>query len=87
MHLCPFCQGTVNKTLPEFRLSPKRKALYEAIVNSGPDGILIPELMNTFYHDRKYASLRTAIYAIRQEIAPIRIVSKGNRYMIQLLEE
>lgn len=86
MHICPFCHSKTDAPPPCFQLSVKQKQVYEFILAGGPEGVTVQSIMDELYPGKSYVSLRTALYYIRRSIAPIQIVSKGQRYSIQLME-
>ncbi len=83
MNKCPYCQGYVTEPLPRFNLSEKRRRIFDDIVAGGPDGVSTIGLLDRYFPEREWTTLRTTIFAINEAIKPLRIVSSGGRYRIE----
>ena len=85
--LCPYCLHPMTEEKPiHTRLTGTQWPIYKAIVDAGPEGISIHEIMEKFLPGKKTATLRTFIYAINRLVSPQLLKGRGGRYYLERLE-
>jgi hypothetical protein len=85
MPTCPYCHSEVEH-LPEFRLTGKRKLIFDAVAAAGPSGIS-QELLGTMLVEEGYSTyIRPAIFYINSIIIPMRIVGRDKRYYLDSID-
>lgn len=82
MATCPYCKAEMSDEVKVFRLTPRQRAVYEAVLEHGPLGIGHEYIMTNFFRDKSPTTARTCIYHINKIIRPMRIRSRGKGYFI-----
>ncbi len=79
---CPYCMAPMEKNDRSYRLTPRQWSVYKSVVDAGPQGISIEELMEEHFQGYKEGTLRTCVHAINQIINPLRLEGKARRYYL-----
>jgi hypothetical protein len=85
MAICPYCKSEMRAEIIPVRLSRKRKMVYDAIIESGPEGVAREEINRRFFTGLSPGTIRTCIYQINRDIKPSQIKSRGRVLFIDII--
>jgi len=78
---CPYCKGEIAPGSElMFKLTTRQFRVYNAVINSGPEGISVEELIKECLPGKSKTTIRTCVKAVNDRIGPLVIRSRGGRY-------